>query len=216
MTIDRARRTRRTALATAPALAFSLATWILALAPAAHAERIFPPRVPGELQVPAGNRPFLEGHAIGTQDYVCLPAGTGFAWVFFGPQATLFDDDKRQITTHFLSANPFEAGTPRATWQHSRDTSAIWGLAVANSADPKFVRAGAIPWLLLQVVGADDGPAWGDKLTGTTFIQRLNTRGGVAPTTGCAATADIGKKALVPYRADYVFYKYRGGWEDES
>jgi Protein of unknown function (DUF3455) len=38
--------------------------------------------------------------------------------------------------------------------------------------------------------------------------QRLNTAGGVAPGADtCAATADAGKKALVPYSADYFFYK---------
>jgi hypothetical protein len=44
-------------------------------------------------------------------------------------------------------------------------------------------------------------------LTKTTFIQRLNTSGGVAPAAStCATAADVGKKALVPYSADYVFY----------
>ena len=46
-----------------------------------------------------------------------------------------------------------------------------------------------------------------DTLTDTTFIQRINTRGGVAPATGCSGPADIGNKAFVPYQADYVFYR---------
>src|SRR4029450_3051267 len=100
------------------------------------------------------------------------PDASGFAWTFFGPQATLFNDDFKQVITHFLSSNPFEGGTPRATWQHSRAQSALWGRAIATSSDPKFVRKGAIPWLLLQVVGGQDGPTFGGKLTATTFIQR--------------------------------------------
>ena len=76
-----------------------------------------------------------------------------------------------------------------------------------SSSDPVFVAPGAIPWLLLQVVGAQDGPTGGHKLTATTFIQRLNTSGGVAPSTGCTLSTDVGKKALVPYTADYFFYK---------
>jgi hypothetical protein len=60
---------------------------------------------------------------------------------------------------------------------------------------------------LLQVVGAQDGPTGGDKLLETTFIQRLNTSGGVAPLTGCTHSTDVGKMALVPYTADYFFYK---------
>jgi hypothetical protein len=30
----------------------------------------------------------------------------------------------------------------------------------------------------------------GNKLTGTTFIQRLNTAGGVAPAMGCSQSTD--------------------------
>jgi Protein of unknown function (DUF3455) len=57
------------------------------------------------------------------------------------------------------------------------------------------------------VVGAQDGPTGGDKLSETTFIQRLNTSGGVAPSTGCTQSTDVGQMALVPYTADYFFYK---------
>jgi hypothetical protein len=172
--------------------------------------RVDPPLVPGNLEVPAGYRAFLEGHAVGTQNFVCLSSGTTFAWAFFGPQATLFNDDDQQITTHFLSANPDEAGLARATWQHSRDTSSVWAFATPDttSTDPRFVRPGAIPWLRLQVVGDEEGPTGGNKLTPTGYIHRVNTVGGIAPATGCAAAADVGKKALVPYQADYVFYRY--------
>ena len=151
--------------------------------------------VPAELEVPAGNRAFREGDAIGTQDYICLPSG----WTFFGPQATLFNKRDEQIITHFLSPNPFENGTPRVTWQDSEDTSKVWGSALrAVTVDP-----GAIPWVLLQVVGAEDGPTGGDKLSETTYILRLNTVGGLAPSTPCT----VGMMALVPYTADYFFYK---------
>jgi len=95
---------------------------------------------------------------------------------------------------------------PRATWQHSLDTSTVWAMAVASSSNTAFVAPGAIPWLRLEVVGAQDGPT-GDQLSATTFIQRLNTSGGVAPSTGCALSTDVGKKALVPYEADYFFYR---------
>jgi hypothetical protein len=173
----------------------------------AHADHVTPPPVPANIQVSAGNKAFLQGHAIGTQDYICLPSGSGFAWTFFGPQATLFNDDDKQVITHFLSPNPFESDTPRATWQHSRDTSTVWAVAITTSSDPDFVAPGAINWLLLQVVGAQDGPTGGDKLSETTFIQRLNTSGGVAPSSGCTLSTDVSNKALVSYTADYFFYK---------
>jgi hypothetical protein len=172
----------------------------------AHADDDSPPRVPPNIQVPAGNKVFLEGDAIGTQDYICLPSGSGFAWTFFGPQATLFDHDE-QIITHFLSPNPFENGTPRVTWRDSQDTSTVWAVLIAQSSDPAFVQPGAIPWFLLKVVGAQDGPTGGDKLSKTTFIQRLNTSRGVAPSTGCTLSTDVGKVALVPYTATYFFYR---------
>jgi Protein of unknown function (DUF3455) len=172
----------------------------------AHRDLVSPP-VPLNLEVSADNKLFLVGHAVGTQQYICLPSGSSFAWTLFGPQATLFKDDTKQIITHFLSPNPDESGMPRATWQHSNDTSAVWAMAIASSSDPNFVALDAIPWLLLEVVGDQRGPTDGARLTRTAFIQRLNTSGGVAPMTGCSASKDIGMRALVPYTADYFFYK---------
>ena len=170
----------------------------------AHADHVTPPAVPSStIQVPAGTKAFLEGAAVGTQDYICLPAGSGFAWTFFGPQATLFNAHDEQIITHFLSPNPFENGGARVTWQDSDDTSKVWGMAIASVS----VEPGAIAWLLVQVVGAENGPTGGDRLSETTYIQRLNTAGGVAPSTGCTQSTDVGSTALVPYSADYFFYK---------
>jgi hypothetical protein len=166
------------------------------------------PPVPTAVQVEAGNKLFLVGHGVGTQNYVCLPSGTGFKFVLFTPQATLFSEGE-QVTTHFFSPNPAEGGTTRATWQASRDTSTVWGQVKPGNAssDPAFVAPGAIPWLLVTQVGSQGGPDGGDTLTGTTFIQRLNTAGGVAPATGCSSPADVGRQAFVPYTADYFFYK---------
>ena len=44
-----------------------------------------------------------------------------------------------------------------------------------------FVAPNAIPWLLLPMAGVQDGPTGGDTLTRTSFIQRVHTAGGVAP-----------------------------------
>ncbi len=166
--------------------------------------------VPPGLEVPPGHTLYLEGHASGTQNYVCLPSGTGMAWKFLGPQATLFlafGGLEQQITTHFLSANPAENGTPRPTWQHSFDSSQVWGRAAASSLDPDFVAPGAIAWLLVEVVGSAPGPAGGAALKRTTFIHRVNTSGGVAPATGCSLASDVGAVVLVPYTTDYLFYR---------
>ncbi len=177
----------------------------------AYAGHVISQPVPPNLEVPPGNEAFLVGYAAGTQNYVCLPAGLGFAWVLFGPQATLFNGDEKQLITHFLSPNPDEGGTPRATWQHSRDTSTVWAIKIDESSDPAFVAPGAIPWFLLETVGAQDGPTGGDKLSETTFIQRVNTAEGVMPASGCTQSTDVGTKALVPYTTDYFFYKASDG-----
>jgi hypothetical protein len=165
------------------------------------------PPVPANLGVPAGNELFLAGHAIGTQQYMCLLTGSSYAWAFFTPQATLFKDGNKQIITHFLSPNPAEGGAARVTWQYATDSSAVWATPITSSTSSKFVAPGAIPWLLLKAGGVQAGPEGGDTLTRTTFIQRLNTTGGSAPASGCAVRADIGKKALAPYTADYFFYE---------
>ena len=145
----------------------------------AHA-RIIPPPVPPGLEVPAGNKPYLEAHAVGTQDYVCLPAGAGFLWTMIGPRATLFNKNGKQLLTHFVGPNPAEGGTARAAWQHSEDTSAIWGQTVGSSSDPAYVSLESVPWQLLRVVGAQEGPKGGHKIAATTWIQRVAHLGRVA------------------------------------
>jgi Protein of unknown function (DUF3455) len=211
-----------TACATALAAAFTVA-----LPQPAYADDVTPPPVPANIQVPAGNVAFLVGHGVGTQNYVCRPSGTGVAYVLFTPQATLFSDDESQLTTHFFSPNPFEtntnpavvaAGAIRVTWQHSRDTSTVWGFVKTgdSSSDLAFVAPNAIPWLKVTVANTENGPTGGDTLTKTTFVQRLNTSGGVAPSTGCSSPTDVGHSAFVPYTADYFFYKAAGGQADQG
>jgi Protein of unknown function (DUF3455) len=195
--------------------ALAASALLLATGPAAAMAQTLPaaidvPPVPANLVVPQGQTLFFQGYAIGTQNYVCLPAGAGFAWKFVAPQATLFEviggQIGQQLTTHFLSANPTEDGLPRPTWQHSADTSRVWARLFDSSADPNYVEPGAIPWLLLKRAGFEDGPTAGSILSHTTYIHRLNTSGGRAPLTGCSAPVDIGALALVPYTADYFFY----------
>ena len=62
------RRILLIACATALAVAFTVS-----LPQPAHADRVTPPPVPANIQVPAGNKAFLEGHADGTQNYICVP-----------------------------------------------------------------------------------------------------------------------------------------------
>jgi len=167
--------------------------------------------VPGNIEVP-DHVAFFQAHAAGTQNYVCLPTATGgVAWKNISPTATLFVKifgAPFQAVTHFLSPNPEEPGVNRATWQHSLDSSRVWAKAVETSTDAAFVAPGAIPWLKLEVVGRQAGPTGGRFLAQAKFIQRIHTAGGSAPATEtCSTTAQIGAVALVPYAADYVFFR---------
>ena len=65
----------------------------------------------------------------------------------------------------------------------------------------------SIPCLLLQSIGSQEGPTGGKFMTKITFVQRLNTNGGFAPAEGCLVAGDVGKQTLVPYTADYYFFR---------
>jgi Protein of unknown function (DUF3455) len=187
-----------------------LGAFMIALPQAAHAEKLTPPSVPDKLQPPEGNEVFLIGHAFGTQDYVCTASGAGVAFVLTTPEAVLFDNPARRVVNHFFSPNPVEGGAIRATWQSTRDSSMFWGTLTKSATfltDPDFVARDAIAWLLLSQAGVLEGVGGGNTLSKATFVQRVNTVGGLAPSVGCNSPADIGHTAFVPYEADYVFFK---------
>ena len=168
-----------------------------------------PPAVPTDIAVPGGHKLILVGHAVGTQNYICAPAATstGVDWFFIGPQATLVDPDGQQIATHFLSKNPIQNDALHATWQHSRDTSAVWAKKFRGSTDPAYVAPDAIEWLLLEMTGAQVGPFGGQKLATTTLIQRVHTVGGLKPPAAECTVSTVNTRKFVPYEADYYFYE---------
>jgi hypothetical protein len=206
-------------LATAGLIAVSLESSVALAQPTGNP--FLPPTVPFNLVVPPDNTLFLKGEAKGTQNYVCLPSAqskTGFAFKLFTPEATLFlplsftgEEFTHQIITHFFSPNPdpLDNGAIRATWQSSLDTSTVWAATVPDgvSTDENFVKLGAVAWLLLEKKGTQRGPTGGANLSQTTFVQRLNTSGGLAPATGCSLPEHVGTTAFMPYTADYFFYK---------
>ena len=182
------------------------------------AAQVTPPTTPTDIAVPAGNSPFLVGHAYGSQGYTCLPTSTGgTAWnPSARPEATLFTDlfgAQFQIITHFQSINekPKPGIVPplsgNATWQSSLDSSRVWMVkksGIDAGSDPASCpNSGSIQCLLLQSVGNQRGPTGGNLLANTTFIQRLNTSGGAVPTTACT----VGQTQLRPYTADYFFFR---------
>jgi hypothetical protein len=139
------------------------------------------------LAVPAGNKLRFFYDAVGVQIYGCSATATGFGWVFKFPEATLFDKHGLVAGTHYVGP----------TWE-STDGSKVVGAKVAGfTADPT-----AIPELLLQAVShTGDG-----RMSDVTYIQRLDTVGGLAPTSGCDA-GHVGAEARVDYTATYFFYE---------
>jgi Protein of unknown function (DUF3455) len=144
-------------------------------------------QIPSQLQPPAGEQLLLQVHAKGDQIYICKEGATEFAWGLKAPDAQLFNKDSKPFGKHF--AGP--------SWE-AKDGSRVIGKAVANVPSPD---ADSIPWLLVNVVSHEGSGV----LSRATTIQRLNTRGGKAPASGCDSV-HAGQEVRVSYSADYLFY----------
>ena len=150
-----------------------------------------PQTSPGDVLDPRtyspGSRLYLVLHATGVQKYTCQANAT---WLFTDPEAELFKTTgaPNKLGTHFLN---FATGRP--VWQLEPGTSVEAARTQSASGG-----AGNIALLLLQAVDTSHG-----RLGHTTWIQRLNTTGGVAPAGACTP----GATAAVPYTADYFFWR---------
>ena len=135
------------------------------------------------LRVEEGNKVIAHGFAIGVQIY----RWDGTSWVFVAPEATLYEDPDfhGQFASHF--AGP--------TWE-SNSGSQVVGTDVLERCTPD---PDSIPWLLLKATSSGPG-----IFQGVTFVQRVNTVGGIAPDEPGDFVGDI---AEVPYTADYFFYR---------
>ena len=147
------------------------------------------------LKVPAGNKLVAEGFARGVQIYQVKRSASNpniFSWVNIAPSATLYTKPNftQELALHF--AGP--------TWEfvkgHNQGQSVVGKKIAGITQDPS-----AIQWLLLQAV--DSLSSNNNKIT---YIQRIFTIGGLAPTTG-ADEAHLGKLDSIPYRALYLFYE---------
>ena len=153
-------------------------------------ESISPPQVPDNLKVPDGQTISLKGLGKGVQIYVCTAKAGGpgkFEWSFKAPEADLTNERGEKIAKHY--AGP--------TWE-ANDGSKVVG-EVQQKADAP--RPGAIAWLLLKA-RANEGSGTFAKVT---YIQRVDTEGGVAPAVGCDE-AHVNTEARIDYKANYYFY----------
>jgi hypothetical protein len=141
----------------------------------------------GSVAEPAGTQLVATFTATGVQVYSCeFDASHHLTWAFKHPEATLYDASGRAVIHH-------DAGP---SWQ-ADDHSRIVGRVVGQTASQ---TPGSIPQLLLETKST--GPD--GMLSGVRYVQRLDTVGGVAPTSGCVTEHQIGES---PYLAHYTFLK---------
>jgi Protein of unknown function (DUF3455) len=145
-------------------------------------------QVPDAIAAAPGEAPMVTIHAEGAQIYECkVDAGGKLAWQFREPIAALLIGGKT-VGRHY--AGP--------SWELA-DSSFVNAKVAGRAAG---ATAKDIPLLKLEVT-SQRGTG---ELTGTSIIQRINTKGGVAE----GACDQAGSFLAVPYSADYVFFR-KGG-----
>jgi hypothetical protein len=149
-----------------------------------------PAVTPSNLDVPDHNALLFTTYATGVQTYVCKARpddATRFQWTFVAPTADLWNPAGEKVGTHY--AGP--------TWE-AADGSKVAAKVVerADAAAP-----GAIPWLLLEATDRTGSGVFGE----VSYIQRLETVGGIAPADGCDQAA-AGTERAIEYTAQYAFY----------
>lgn len=150
-------------------------------------------KVPAALKTNANEILVASYYGIGTQNYEAQadPVNPSQAkWVFIEPIANLYDAKGKLIILH--SKGPL--------WQCIADGSTVTGSAIVSV--PAEVPSQNIPQLLLS----NKTNTGNGLFTNVNLIQRLDTKGGIAPTTP-PTIAMIGTIIKVPYSALYNFYK---------
>jgi len=134
------------------------------------------------LNAPAGSKLVYHVYARGVQIY----RWNGTAWALYGPDAILSADADGNSVVGTHSIGP--------KWV-SNSGSEVEGTTV----DRCTPNPNAIAWLLLSGKGSGNGIfSW------VTHIQRVNTVGGVAPST---PGAFVGDEVRIPYSTEYFFYR---------
>jgi Protein of unknown function (DUF3455) len=162
----------------------------IGIACASQQTAITSPKTPDNLKVPEGQTLQLKGSAKGVQIYECKAKANDtkqFEWTLKAPEAELFDAQGKKTIKHY--------GGP--TWE-ALDGSKVVGLVKAKADAP---TASAIPWVLLQAKSHEGN----GSLSKVTYIQRVNTVGGKAPSLACNQSR-ANTESRENYTADYFFY----------
>ena len=156
--------------------------------------------IPELLKVPSNQSLLFKAAAKGVQIYTCVAkaeSATDFEWTLKAPSADLYTDRGVLLGKHY--AGP--------TWELRSDGSKVVGVVSSKVNAP---QKDAIPLLLLKAksdrVSAPQGGRGAGILGEVNWIQRLDTIGGKAPTTGCDRSHQKAE-VRVPYTANYYFYR---------
>lgn len=142
------------------------------------------PAVCNEIRVEAGNQLAFHAYAIGVQIY----RWNGAAWELKAPDANLYADRnyRGQVGIHYAGPK----------WESNSGSVVKASRLNGCDVDPTH----SIQWLLLR----KDYTEGNGIFNGVTFIQRVNTSGGLKPTEPGMFT---GEEKRIPYTAEYYFYR---------
>lgn len=143
--------------------------------------------IPDAIKVPAGNSPVLSVHAKGDQIYQCSVNSGVYSWQLQAPDAKLFDDEGHIVGNHYSGP----------VWEYKEGSRVVGQIVSKIDVDPDS----SISWLLVKVIAHKGKGLFSD----VSFINRVNTHGGLKPVSGCDSN-HVGAEKRVPYTADYIFY----------
>lgn len=159
------------------------------------------PVLPGSIAVPPGVTLVAGYRASGSVFYACeaLPDDGGAAWLS-APSATLYGDDCTAVAAYsFVGGNPTWTGLTGTSSVTARVDGVLWVSSI-DSGSPN-----ELPWLRFV---STMNPGAG-ILQNITYVQQVDTSGGLKPPMPCDPRSAAVKTVSVPYSATYYFYTGR-------
>jgi hypothetical protein len=144
--------------------------------------------IPEQIKPPSGNSPFLTVHAKGDQIYQCSLNDGVYSWQLQAPDARLFDQQGNVVGNHY--SGPI--------WEYKEGSRVVGQVINKVNIDP----GSSISWLLVKVIEHKGKGLFAE----VSYINRINTHGGLPPLSGCDSN-HLGGEKRVPYTADYIFYQ---------
>jgi hypothetical protein len=144
--------------------------------------------IPEQIKPPSGSGPVLTVHAKGDQIYQCSLNGGVYSWQIQAPDARLFDEQGQVVGNHY--SGPI--------WEYKEGSRVVGQVINKIDIDPDS----SISWLLVKVIEHKGKGLFAE----VSFINRINTQGGLPPLSGCDSN-HLGAEKRVPYTADYIFYQ---------